>query len=100
MTDAEQEYWKSVRDRAAELKSDGCTGVVDFYKDCCLLHDIFYRTHRNLFGEPITKAEADKALRDCIRKKSRFGFWNPMATWRWLGVKFFARRAWEKGGIK
>lgn len=96
--DKPPEFWKQITDKATELKSDGCTGVADFYKECCYLHDIYYRTHLDLNGDPITKAEADKALRDCIRCKSRFGFWNPMAIWRWIGVKMFAQRAWDKGG--
>jgi hypothetical protein len=27
-------YWRLVRIKAKQLKSDGCSGVPDFYRDC------------------------------------------------------------------
>ena len=79
--------WDRVRARAKELNSDGCTGVKDFYKDCCLLHDIYYRTGADLDGQPVTRREADALLRDCIRSRSRLGKWSPLALVRWTGTR-------------
>ena len=78
-----------MRDRAKELGSDGCTGVKDFYKDCCLLHDIFYRTGVDLEGKAISRKEADRLLRDCIRAKSPVGKWSLLAMTRFIGTRLF-----------
>lgn len=76
-------------------KSDGCTGVIDFYLNGCTLHDFFYRTHKNLYGNEMTKAEADLILKKYIQSKSLFGRFSPMAWWRWEGVKHLADKAWH-----
>ena len=91
------DYWRQVRKFAADLESDGCSGVPDFYLECCLEHDIHYRTHQRLDGTPITKDEADAMLRSCIQRRSLAGALSPMATWRWLALKFLpaAQRAWD-----
>lgn len=75
-------------------ESDGCTGVIDFYADACIIHDFYYRTHRDFYGNPISKDAADKGLRDSIRAKSWMGKFSPMAWWRWRGVKHLADKAW------
>jgi hypothetical protein len=77
--------------------SDGCTGVPDFYRWACVVHDFFYRTHRDFNGNAITKAQADKWFRVLIQQKSLFKLFNPMSWWRWLGVKYFpqAQKAWD-----
>lgn len=77
------------------IATDGCTGVPDFYLDCCIIHDWWYRTHRNLDGTPITFDEANKALECCIRSKSWFGRFSPMAYWRYWGVREFGKKAWD-----
>jgi hypothetical protein len=93
-----------VREKAAELGADGCTGVPEFYRDCCLLHDIAYRTGRNPAAlylgreEFITRSEADQLFRDCMQQRSKLGKFNPMSWWRWAGVRLFASKAWR--GIK
>lgn len=47
-------------------KTDGCTLSPDLdFKDCCDTHDVRYRAN----PERITRAEADRALRVCIRSK-------------------------------
>jgi len=60
------EYWQRVRDRANALGSDGCTGVTEWHHDCCLLHDVYYRTGLDMDGRVITKAEADLAFWRCM----------------------------------
>lgn len=79
-------YWKLVRKRAFELGTDGCTGVVDIYVDCCYEHDIHWRTGRTLDGDPISAKEMNARFRWCIQSRSRFGRWSPMSWVRWMGV--------------
>ena len=88
---AGKRYWERVRDRAAELGADGCTGATNAFRDCCLEHDIFYRTGKTLDGRPITKAEADDRFRSCMMAHSVLGFYSPMAWIRWAAVKVFGR---------
>ena len=80
------------------IATDGCSGVPDFYLDCCIIHDWWYRTHRHLDATPITKYQADKALAECIQNDSFFGRFSPMAWWRRRGLrKWFktqSRKAW------
>lgn len=85
-----------IRSKAEELKSDGCTAVTQLLKICCLEHDIYYRTHRDLKGNPLTRGEADVKFRQCMQSRSRVGKGSPIAIVRWLGVKLFAKRAWRK----
>lgn len=95
-------YWKYVRKVALELGSDGCTWALEFYRDCCLEHDVHYRLHRRVDDAPITKAEADSRLWECIVARSWFGRWSPLAWWRWRAVSVWARKttqeAWDSFG--
>ena len=77
------------------IKSDGCTGVPDFFLNGCKLHDFWYRTHRNLDGSPITEQQADKGLAQYIWRHSLFGRFSPMAWWRYQALEhIFAQKAW------
>ena len=76
------------------VATDGCSGVPDFYLNCCIIHDFYYRTHRNLNATRITKGTADKRLRDCIMRGSVFRSLSPMAWWRYWGVRGFGKKAW------
>jgi hypothetical protein len=87
----EKEY-QLLQDKAAELKFDGCTGVIDFYVDCCNHHDFMYRTGNNIRGIPVSRKEADAEFRRCMQSRSRLGICNPMSWWRWIGVRLFGRR--------
>lgn len=99
-TDDDMRYWRRVRVRATELRSDGCSGVPDFYKDACLEHDIHYRTHRYMSGDPIDKQTADLILKRRIQSWSLFGSYSPMAWWRWKYLTYGAQDAWDTyGGI-
>ena len=96
----EPQYWNAVYVRAAELKADGCTGVLDIFKWTCLEHDIHFRTHRFLCGCPITFDEANYVFK--VRIQQTTVSWNPL-TWikypvswvRWMGVKYFGKGAWK-----
>lgn len=90
----DKHYWTMVAIRAAQLKSDGCTGVVDFYKWTCLEHDIHYRTHKTLFGTPISFETANYMFRVRIQQASKLGKLSPMSWIRWLGVTWFGKQAW------
>ena len=86
------EYRALVRAKAQELESDGCSGVPDFYLDCCYEHDIAYRTGCDVYGNPITRAEADRWFRISIQNHSilakvKLGFLSPVSWWRWAGVR-------------
>jgi hypothetical protein len=90
------EFWDKVKALAAELKTDGCTGVADIRVECCWRHDIAYFTGKDIDGEPITKEEADTLFRLCIQKRSKLGKYSPMSWIRWLGVKYLGTGTWGK----
>ena len=92
---SDRAYWARVREAAGWLESDGCTGVPDFYRDACLEHDVHYRVHHTIFGEPISRREADWRLRLAIEDRSMLGSFSPMALWRWAGVRWLAGTAWK-----
>lgn len=85
-------YWARVWDKAGELGADGCTGVTGAFVECCLEHDIHYRTGQRLDGTPITRRDADARFRACMQSRSKLGFFSPMAWWRWAGVRIFGRQ--------
>lgn len=70
------------------VRYDGCTGVPDFNfgNDCCGEHDYHYQL------TDISRAEADKRLRQCLRQKGYF-----LLPWiYWLGVRAFGRQFYRK----
>ena len=82
-------YWDHVYAKAAELNSDGCSYASEAFHQCCVEHDCHYRLGTRLNGTPITRREADKRFRECMQMRSRFGFFSPMAWWRWAAVRLF-----------
>ena len=63
------------------FKPNGCSQVPDFNfgEECCNVHDMDYYT------KEVTRAEADKKLRECIRAKGYF-----LLPWiYWVGVRLF-----------
>jgi hypothetical protein len=99
-----EKYWKAVRKRAKELKSDGCSGpALEVYQDCCFEHDVHYRDHAALgliYDEwhplihSITRKWADKRFRQCMQSRSKLGRFSPMAWWRWTILRPLGERAW------
>lgn len=77
------------------IKSDGCTGVPDWFLDDCIVHDWWYRMKIDFNGSPISREEADKRYRWMMQRRSVFGVYSPMAWWRWAGVKLFGKSAWQ-----
>ena len=88
-------YWQQVRNVADMMGSDGCTGVADFFKDCCLEHDIHYRTGKTITGAIITRRQADALFRQCMQERSKLGRYSPMSWWRWAAVRLLGRTRWE-----
>ena len=91
-------YWSDVRARAKRLNSDGCTGVPDYLVWTCLEHDVHFRTHRFLTGEPIDFQSANYIFRARIQQGSPLGKFSPAAWWRWAAVAVFGASAWEDWG--
>jgi hypothetical protein len=81
------DYWDLVRAKAKELNSDGCTVVADIYVDCCFEHDLAYRTGLTVYGDPITRKEADVRFRKCIQSHSKLGKFSPLSWVRYAGVR-------------
>jgi len=80
--------------RAKELGSDGCTGTVEIFRICCLQHDIAYRTRHDMYGDPITRREADAQFRRCMQGESRLGRFSIIAVCRWILMRIVGRGAW------
>lgn len=72
------------------LKSDGCTGVKDIYRACCIVHDLGCEHHIDPWGNSITRRETDANFRRCMQSKSPLGKYSPVAFFRWLGVRLYA----------
>ena len=81
----------------AYTKSDGCTGVIDFYIQACIEHDFYFRTHHDFSGKVISFYEANRRFRIRIQRLSRLGLISPLSWVRWLAVCSLpqARRAWD-----
>src|SRR3990167_2261901 len=104
-------FYNWAESEAALIESDGCSKVTGAYKNCCFVHDLSYYYAKDpinayklyLQGEldpwrearAIDQKEADKDLRRCMQSQSKFGWWSPMAGWRWLGLRIAGRKAWE-----
>lgn len=91
-------YWRTVGHIAKAIKSDGCTGVPDFYKKSCLEHDIHTRCHTTIWGTPITEDDAAWVLHRRIQQWSMFGWFSPMSWWRWWVLHRFVHGPWNEGG--
>lgn len=80
-------YADRVRVEGARIKSDGCSGVLDFYLIVCTEHDIGYGTHKDFFtGLPITEEDADLMLKWGIQWHSWLGRWSPIAWVRYRAL--------------
>jgi len=77
------------------IKSDGCTGVPDFYVDECIKHDFYYRTKHDFSGRLIRRKTADLNFRLGIQNKSKLGRFDLLAWIRWGGVRLLGGSAWE-----
>jgi len=88
-----RDHWKNskVMGKRLNFESDGCSNAPDLnFRECCEKHDFDYRNYE-ITG--ITRVQADKCMRECMRKKwSLF-----IAPWiYWTGVRCFGWIAWNK----
>mgnify|MGYP001576064033 CR=1 FL=1 len=91
-------YRAMIRQVAAALGTDHCTGIPDFYADACDEHDLHARTHRTVEGEWLTKNDAALIFKQRIQAMSRFGRWSPMAHWRYWALRW-ASRYWQHTNV-
>lgn len=94
----DKDYIKWIREEASKINSDGCSGVIDISKDCCLEHDLAYYYGRDpssafvvkswSLAAKISRSEADAAFRKCNG--------DLMGLWRWAGVRLAGWNAWRK----
>lgn len=82
-------YWARIREIAARDGYDGCSMALGVHPDCCLEHDMHYRTGHTLDGVIISRREADERFRACMQRNSWFGWFSPMAWIRWSAVRLF-----------
>jgi hypothetical protein len=69
-------------------KTDGCTNSPDLnFVSCCITHDLRYRENT----EGITRAQADKELRECIAAHGH----QYLAWIYWGAVRLFGRSNWR-----
>lgn len=90
-----KEHW----DKLAQLvKADGCTSAPDFwFTNCCNQHDVFYRTGKDEHGNAITRAEADKRFRICLRADALTLPGRLFFPWLyWSAVRVFGARHWNR----
>ena len=71
------------------IKSDGCTGVLEVYHSCCVLHDLGYRFHIDCHGNSVSRGKIDANFRCCMQDNSKLKWFNPMSWWRYAGVRLF-----------
>ena len=99
----DRSYWERVKAHARALGGDGCSAVPDLWvRVCCDEHDGVYRTHQDLDGHLVTRAESDARFRRCIASRSPLRalgleFASPLAWLYWAGVRLGGRRAWRAG---
>lgn len=86
--------WEELKEkyrRLGDFKTDGCTAAPDlFWKDCCKAHDFYYRNSQ--IGTGVSRKEADKRLRHCMRAKGSGRF---VAWVYWAAVRIVGRRFWK-----
>ena len=81
--------WEGIR-LWGDANSNGCTGVVDVYTECCLLHDFLYKTGI------VSRSEADWMFHECVQSRSPLRKWSLVGWVRWIGVRIGGYWAWKK----
>ncbi len=82
-----------------KIRGDGCTGAPDLsFRKCCDYHDLAYQTHRNTAGHEITRAEADRAFLECMKRNAPGA---PIAGrllpyFYYLAVRIFGSAHWKE----
>ena len=77
--------------QVGNFKTDGCTAAPDLFWDhCCKAHDFYYRNYKLT---QVSRKEADKRLRLCMRKSGsgRIVSWAYWAVVRMIGWNFWKK---------
>jgi hypothetical protein len=105
-------FWDFIRNEAAIINADGCTGVSNIYGECCLQHDLeyfwgvsatsAYRHYREdgldywRTADPVTFDQANENFKRCHFRQSKAGYLNVFAWWRYAVVRTKkGRSAWD-----
>jgi hypothetical protein len=105
-------FWEWIDSEAALVNTDGCTWATGFYRRQCKRHDLAYRHASDpveafdywLKGRvdywraasPVTRQQADEALRRGIWSDSPLGRFDPIAAALAVVLKAVGQRAWNK----
>lgn len=103
-------YKDFIRQEAALIHADGCTGVTNWNGICCLQHDLEFFHARSSVGaynryvagipdywqqsDAVTFEQANAHFKACNFRESRFGYLNPFAWIRYVARRFM-RAAWD-----
>lgn len=81
------------------VKADGCSSAPDlWWHECCCIHDVHYRTGKDYEGKPISRSEADKKFRQCLKSDSKtFIGKHILCNVYWLAVRIFGKRHYATG---
>lgn len=105
-------FWDWIRQEAALIHADGCTGVSNMYGECCLQHDLEFYYGRSatdgywhygnreaeywLTAKRITFEDANDHFKRCHFRQSKAGYLNVFAWWRYAVVRTKkGRSAWD-----
>ena len=102
-----------IREEAALINADGCTGVTNWNGICCLIHDLEYGHGKSAAdaygryrgGDPnywrnataVTFEDANAHFKACNFRESTAGYLNPFAWIRYGAMKMKKTRgAWDR----
>ena len=105
-------YGAFIREEAALINADGCTGVTNWNAICCLIHDLEYfhgKSATDAYGryragdpqywvnaKPVSFTEANAHFKACNFRESTAGYFNPFAWIRYGAMRLRkTRSAWD-----
>lgn len=90
---------ENLKEAWRKWKGDGCTDVPDWNNKvhtCCMRHDKDYAFGVNEKGEPITRAQADERLFQCMNKHAKTIIGRQiLSRVYWLGVRAVGWKFWK-----
>jgi hypothetical protein len=91
-----EEYCDWLRKQARIYGFDGCTFASELYQVACYEHDFHFRFGCDRWGDPVTRADADRMLREAVQELSPLGKFSPVSWLRWMATRAFSWKAWNK----
>ncbi len=85
----DKRYWDLCEATAKNLKTDGCTGVPDWYVWTCWEHDVHSKTNKTIYGLHLTVGEMNWILRRRIQQASVMGVASPVSWLYWVGTVIY-----------